>query len=304
MIIDCNGTLIDERQAVVSVYDHGFLYGMGVFETFRTYGGQAYLLDWHLERLLAGCAELGIRYTATRRDLEKRFSGLLEANNLSDAYFRLTVTAGTEALGLPSGDYESPGDLIYIKPLPAYDPAVWPAPKALQRLKLRRNTPEGPVRLKSLHYMNNILAKREMMAYPWAAGAEGLFLDGEGSLCEGMVSNLFFVEDGRLYTPSVDTGLLPGITRRKVLELAAGLGVETAEGRYSWERLVRVEEVFVTNSVQEVVPVARLFDLNGEAYAVGSTGTGEAGELTRRLQHLYREETNRLFRKKGGRGNE
>ncbi|WP_159888018.1 aminotransferase class IV [Paenibacillus puerhi] len=301
MMIDCKGILIEERQAVVSVYDHGFLYGMGLFETFRTYGGEAYLLDWHLERLLAGCEALGIRYRPDRRRLEERFAALLAANGLSDAYFRLTVTAGVEALGLPPGDYEAPWDLIYVKPLPPYDPAVFPTPKALQLLSLRRNTPEGPIRLKSLHYMNNILARHELNGYPWAAGAEGLFLDGAGDLCEGMVSNLFFVEKDRLFTPSVDTGLLPGITRRKVLELAAELGLEAAEGRYGWERLAGADEVFLTNSIQEIVPVATLLDRKGAALQVG---TGETGTLTRRLQQLYRAETTRMFTGRGNRVNE
>ncbi|MEK8132990.1 aminotransferase class IV [Paenibacillus filicis] len=298
MIIDCNGTLIEEQQAVVSVYDHGFLYGMGLFETFRTYGGQAYLLDWHLERLLDGCASLGIRYTPDRAELERRFGALLGANGLRDAYFRLTVTAGVEALGLPGGDYEAPSDWIYMKALPAYDPIVFPESKALQRLSLRRNTPEGPVRLKSLHYMNNILAKHEMRAYPWATGAEGLFLDGAGDLCEGMVSNLFFVEGDRLLTPSVDTGLLPGITRRKVLALAEELQLEVREGRYGWERLVGAQEAFLTNSIQEIVPVTRLFDLDGTSYRLG---TGEPGPLTERIQHGYRRETGRLFAERGNR---
>lgn len=291
MIMDWNGSLIEESQAVVSVYDHGFLYGMGLFETFRTYEGRPFLLDWHLERLQEGCDELDIRYKPDRAALERRIDALLRSNGLHDAYFRLTVTAGPEALGLPAGAYEKPNEVIYVKPLPPVDPALHREGKALQRLVLRRNTPEGAVRLKSLHYMNNLLAKKEMRRYPWAAGAEGLFLDGQGHLCEGLVSNLFFARGSRLYTPSVDTGLLPGITRRFILTSAHELGIDVVEGRFGWEQLAEADEAFITNSIQEIVPVTKLYEETGDCLKLGS---GRVGPVTERLQRHYRNSINRV----------
>ncbi|WP_281883933.1 aminodeoxychorismate lyase [Paenibacillus sp. YYML68] len=294
MILDWNGTLIEDGEAVVSFYDHGFLYGIGLFETFRTYGGRPFLLEWHIERLFAGCQELGIVLEPEETRLRSRIQALLVANQLEDAYIRWTVTAGEEALGLPAGDYVKPTDMIYIKPLPAataVTSSTGRAGKSLQLLKQRRSTPEGAIRLKSLHYMNNIVAKRELSGYPWAMGAEGLFLDVQGHLCEGIVSNVFFVRDGVVHTPAVETGLLPGITRRFVLETAEQLGLEVQEGRYRWEQLLQADEVFLTNSIQEMVPVARLYDTDGAVASVGGDGQGAAGPITEQLQQRYRRAT-------------
>ncbi|CAG7656396.1 aminodeoxychorismate lyase [Paenibacillus allorhizosphaerae] len=293
MNIVLNGSMIDEKKAVVSVYDHGFLYGMGLFETFRTYVGQPFLLDAHLKRMTEGCRELDIDFTPDPDKLAAEVSMLLEANALPDGYFRYTVTAGTDILGLPSASYERPTEVLYVKPLPHGGAAQAPTGKAMQRLKLRRNTPEGVVRHKSLHYMNNILAKKELNRYPWAEGAEGLFLDSRGYVCEGIVSNLFFVREGLLLTPSVETGLLPGITRRFVMEQAELLGVRVREGLYTWEELLAAEEIFVTNSIQEMVPVTRLYDEQGISHSIGN---GSVGPLTERLLRHYR---NMAMQRKG-----
>ncbi len=285
MKIDLNGNVIEEQKAVVSVYDHGFLYGMGLFETFRTYGGRPFLLEWHLERLAAGCRELDIRYVPDPDGLQRRIRRLLEANELTDAYFRFTVTAGTDILGLPAGSYEHPSEVLYVKPLPPFDPSVYMNGKPLQLLESRRNSPEGTIRHKSLHYMNNILAKQELRHYPWAAQAEGLLLDAQGFLSEGIVSNVFFVRGGELHTPSADTGLLPGITRRYVITSARKSGLSVSEGLYRWEDLAGADEVFLTNSIQELVPVTKLFDRKGKAYIVGD---GKAGPITAKLLSQYR----------------
>jgi 4-amino-4-deoxychorismate lyase len=287
MIIALNGTFIDEKEAVVSVYDHGFLYGIGLFETFRTYGGRPFLLERHLERLADGCRELAIRFAADKAELSRWIAGLLEANGLADAYFRLTVTAGTDALGLPAADYGTPTVLLYVKPLPPYNDAVYRDGKELRLLRTRRNTPEGSVRLKSLHYMNNILAKRELQTYPDSAGAEGLMLTERGAAAEGIVSNVFFVSGGRLRTPSLDTGILPGVTRAFVLELANVHGISAEEGLYRWEDVTAADEVFITNSIQELVPITTLTDEEGRRKPVGS---GKPGKLTLQLADLYTKE--------------
>lgn len=307
MIVSMNGTLIEQAEAVVSIYDHGFLYGIGLFETLRTYGGRPFLLERHLARLAAGCSELGIRPAPAEADVRELIARLLTANGLADAYFRLTVTAGMDMLGLPAGDYGQPNTILYVKPLPAADEAVYRTGKPLRLLRTRRNTPEGAGRLKSLHYMNNLLAKRELQSYPPAspsgAGAppEGLMLTADGHLAEGIVSNVFFVRrhgggsEPCLCTPSLATGILPGVTRAYVLELAAGQqGVRFEEGLYTWQDLLAADEVFITNSIQELVPVTTLIDEQGAGFAVGGgSGTGNnagAGPLTERLLQLYRKE--------------
>ncbi|MGG1514609.1 aminodeoxychorismate lyase [Paenibacillus oryzisoli] len=284
MIISINGALQDEQQAVVSVYDHGFLYGIGLFETFRTYQGEPFLLPEHLQRLTDGCRELGIAYEPSESAVRASIAQLLQANGLTDAYIRFSVSAGVEALGLPARDYTKPTEIIYIKPLPPRDEQVYTAGKALQLLKLPRNTPEGLYRFKSFHYMNNILAKRELSLYPWAVGAEGLMLSEDGYVAEGIVSNLFFVKDGMLHTPSLETGILPGITRGHVLRLASSLGIPIQDGLYRWEDLVEAEEVFLVNSVQEIVPVSTMYTPSGQAITV----EGGPGPITRQLTAQYK----------------
>lgn len=286
MIISINGKLMDEQQAVVSVYDHGFLYGLGLFETFRTYNKVPFLLPEHLERLAEGCKELGIVYEPHLDRVQKLVNELLAANELQDAYIRYSVSAGVEVLGLPSGDYGQPTEIIYIKALPPRDTKTYEEGKSVQLLKLPRNTPEGLYRFKSFHYMNNILAKRELGQYPWAAGAEGLMMSEEGYVAEGIVSNIFFIKDGTVYTPSLDTGILAGITRAHVLRIAQKGQVPTQDGLYRWEDLEDADEVFLVNSIQEIVPVTKLYTPSGQATSVG---TGAVGPITRKLRQWYNE---------------
>ncbi|MHA7966149.1 aminotransferase class IV [Paenibacillus sp. CAU 1782] len=292
MKVGLNGVLVQAEEAVISAYDHGFLYGIGLFETFRTYGGVPYLLKRHMDRLRGGCSELGIVLTLTEEQLAEQVSGLLKANGLNDGYIRLTVSAGVGELGLPSGDYREPTLLLMAKPLPAIG-AGWmamepPPAKELRLLRTPRNTPEGSVRFKSLHYMNNIIAKRELlglgMPEPESGGPpEGLMLSREGWLAEGIVSNLFFVVNGVVCTPSIDTGILPGVTRERVLELAGAAGLAVEEGHYRWEDLLGAQEVWLSNSVQELVPVAVLTDSDGRSTVVGSANVQyiEAGTTVR-----------------------
>jgi len=288
MIISMNGHLCEEEQAVISVYDHGFLYGLGLFETFRTYGGEPFLLAGHMARLAAGCRELDIAFEPDLERVKAEVAELLRANALQDGYFRYSVSAGVDTLGLPAGAYARPTAVLYVKALPLRDERVYAGGRALQLLKLPRNTPEGLYRLKSFHYMNNILAKRELQSYAWAQGAEGLMLTEDGYLAEGIVSNLFFVQNGTLYTPSLETGILSGITRAEVIRLAERLELPVQEGLYVWEDLQGADEAFVVNSIQEIVPAGTLYVPSGEAAHIGS---GKPGPFTRKLMDAYSQAT-------------
>lgn len=265
--VSLNGHIIATDQAVVSVMDHGFLYGMGLFETFRTYNGQPFLLEQHLLRLSTSCQSLGIVWNESVNDINEQIQQLMIANQLSDAYIRYTVTAGNDILGLPSGEYEQPTIVIYAKSLPtarldsiSLADHLYAHSKALRRLHTLRNTPEGDIRLKSLHYMNSILGKRELIQYQDqpATAVEGLMLTKEQYIAEGIVSNVFFVKNQQLYTPAIDTGILPGITRAFVIQLAESAGITVHEGYYTWEQLLEADEVFLTNSIQEIVLVKQL----------------------------------------------
>lgn len=307
--IGVNGVPTPAAEAVISVMDHGFMYGIGLFETFRTYGGRPFLLERHLERLRAGCAALGIRYAGDLRRIAAEIDELLELNGLTEGYIRYTVTAGEGPLGLPSEDYANPTVVSYIKPLPEPGASFYVNGKPLWRLTTRRNTPEGEIRYKSLHFMNNVLAKRELALLERrsreadavsppsqeqtpSAPAEGLLLTAEGWLAEGIVSNLFFVQSGKLFTPEIGTGILPGITRALVLELATVQGLAHEEGRYTWDGLLAADEVFLTNSIQEIVPVTELV----EAGEPGQwepwrkkIASGKIGPVTSLLLGKYRE---------------
>ncbi|WP_025678973.1 aminotransferase class IV [Paenibacillus massiliensis] len=286
-MIGLNGVLTKAADAVIHVSDHGFLYGMGLFETFRTYRGRPFLLDRHLRRLEEGCQLLGIPYTSDEASLSRLIAQLMAANDLQDAYVRYTVSAGEYALGLPGTDYLQPNEVLFAKSLPPVPTETSARAKSLCLLHTRRNTPESGMRLKSLHYMNNILAKRELNRYPVAVNGlqmEGLMLTDAGIVAEGIVSNVFFVKQGRLCTPSLDTGALGGITRGFVMELAGAKGIQVDEGLYTWEELMEAEEVFLTTSVQEISPVTSLSDPEGRTYVIGN---GRPGLMTEELLEDY-----------------
>lgn len=296
MFIGFNGRVVDEREAVVSVLDHGFLYGMGCFETFRTYGSRPFLFEQHMDRLEQSCAALGIVLEVDRKAALSHIAELMQANRYDEAYIRYSVSAGEGVVGLPTEDYGSPNAIVYMKELAPIQHGVMTADRSLQLLKLPRNSPEGELRLKSFHYMNNILAKREMRAYPWATNAEGLLLTADGRLAEGVVSNLFMVKQGgNVRTPALSTGILPGITRAFVMELiqSQGWGV-VAEGEYSLEELLGCDEIFMTNSVQEIVGIERVYDPTGAIVWVRDSKE----TFVESLQRLYRTE----IEKGGGAG--
>ena len=281
MLLMMNGQLVDEAEAVISVYDHGFMYGVGLFETIRTYGGEPFLLNRHLQRLHDGCREFGITLTYTEDVARREIERLLVANDMTDGYLRISVSAGKAPLGLPVGQYEQPNIVVYVKPVPIAQSFENRPTKTLRLLELRRNIPEGAERRKSFHYMNNILGKREAAAYEQAPDAEGLFLDPNHFVAEGVVSNLFFAKDGVLHTPSLKTGILPGITRAFVIELALQAGIHVEEGCYTIDYLLTADELFVTNSIQELVAVDCLYDLQDARHFF------RAGPITAQLAQMY-----------------
>ncbi|MBB6733345.1 aminotransferase class IV [Cohnella zeiphila] len=278
-----DGQLRSSEQAVISVFDHGFLYGMGLFETFRTYGGRPWLLERHARRLAEGCRLLGFRYEPDPARMAADVARLAEANGLTDAYVRWSVSAGDGVLGLPAGDYGSPREIVYVKPLGPDEPGTRSC-KTLRLLRLRRSGPEGEFRLKSFHYMNNILGKRELAASGAGPSVEGLFLDESGYVSEGLVSNVLWIADETLHSPSAEAGPLAGVTAAFVRELAASRGLRTREGLYAWNDLPSAEEIFVTNSIQEIVPVTALENAGGEVLNTWP----QVGKWTKLLMEEYR----------------
>ncbi len=249
MKVFLNGIIQTEEEAVISVFDHGFLYGFGLFETLRAYQGKLFLYDQHYERLSRSAEDYGISMNKSRAELENDIYLTMEANGLQDAYIRVTLSGGAEGLGLYGETYSKPTWLIMAKPL-----GPMPSVKSLVTLQLPRSTPEGLRRAKSLSFANGILAKKELVQRGLAT-AEGLFLNTEGYIVEGTVSNLFFVKKGQLYTPHKDTGLLSGVTRDWMIQLCKYKGIPIHEGYFTLDDLADAKEVFITNSIQEIVAI-------------------------------------------------
>jgi 4-amino-4-deoxychorismate lyase len=273
MFISLNGQFLKKDEAMISPFDHGFLYGMGLFETFRVYEGHPFLLDDHLQRLNQGLEVLNINYRFQREETNQHLQELLKLNGLTNAYIRLNVSAGIGDIGLQVMPFNEPNILYFPKPLPQAGELV---EKKAVILEQKRNSPEGNERLKSHHFMNNILAKREIGNRP---DIEGIFLNEEGYVAEGIVSNIFWVKGKVLYTPSVQTGILNGITRQFVIELAKNKNLGVEEGHYPMEHAFEAEEVFVTNSIQEIVPITTF-----EGYQL----PGKQGQVVQQLHHEYR----------------
>ncbi|MCM3707813.1 MULTISPECIES: aminodeoxychorismate lyase [Cytobacillus] len=272
MYIYMNGEVVRKEEARISPFDHGFLYGMGLFETFRVYNGHPFLLDDHLERLNQSLESINIEAGYTREQVLEMLEMLLGKNGYDNAYIRMNVSAGNGEIGLQTDSYKNPNTIIFCKPLP---PRSANAEKQAVMLEIPRNTPEGAERLKSHHYLNNILAKKEAGDDP---GIEGIFLTRDGYLAEGVTSNLFWIRDGQLFTPSLHTGILNGITRKFVIRLAEKLEMNVQEGLYRLKAVRDADEVFVTNSIQEIVPISSLD---------GHSMPGVSGKKTSELQMYY-----------------
>ncbi|EEL52561.1 4-amino-4-deoxychorismate lyase [Bacillus cereus Rock3-44] len=267
-----NGTYVEASEAKISPYDHGYLYGLGVFETFRIYNGHPFLLDDHYERLTDALSVLQIEWKMTKDGVLRILQELLVRNGLDHAYVRFNVSAGIGEIGLQTESYEEPSIIVFIKPLPVPGEVL---EKEGVILKQKRNTPEGAFRLKSHHYLNNILGKREIGN---VVNKEGIFFTEAGHVAEGIVSNLFFMKKGVLYTPSLETGILNGITRAFIIRIAEVLGVHVEEGLFTQKELLSADEVFVTNSIQEIVPLNQIEGVNFP---------GKEGEATKAFVGIY-----------------
>ncbi|MBK3496895.1 aminodeoxychorismate lyase [Viridibacillus sp. YIM B01967] len=252
-----NGEYVQSEDLRISPFDHGFLYGLGFFETFRTYGEDVFLWEEHCKRLQHALDDYHIVLPYSFVELLTVIRELDERSDGEDGYFRLNVSAGPHDIGLKPTSYTEPTVIIFRKSLPKMirgqeKSAVW--------LNTKRNSPEQAIRHKSHHYANNVLARFEM---PSLVEQEGFFVNAEGFVAEGITSNIFWVKDGEIYTPSIETGILPGITRQQVMQQVA-----VVEGFYTPEQLESADECFITTSIQELIPI-RL--LQGKNF-LGNTG--------------------------------
>jgi len=283
-LVYLNGSLLPRSQAHISVFDHGFLYGYGLFETMRAYHGKIFLLERHLNRLLSASLILGLGSKLNATELSKACLDTLVANNLENARLRLTVTRGTVDSFPGPSVVNNPTVLVtasdYSPPLPeSYDKGFRAGIASFPCCS------QSPVlRLKSTNYLPNIRAKLEAEA---AGLDESLLLNEHGFITEGSISNVFFVTSAsRLVTPPVESGLLPGITRQVVMELADSLGIDAIESEVSLADLKQFDEAFFTNSLIEIMPLVEVRESTDKVISIGS---GNPGPVTRRLMAAYRE---------------
>ena len=281
-LVYLNGSLVPSSQARVSVFDQGFLYGYGLFETMRAYRGKIFLLERHIKRLLGSAEIIGLGSSLAEVDLGQACLDTLKANGLEEARLRLTVSRGEVDSFPGTGVSVMPTVLVTTKsytPLSAeiYNKGFKAGVSSLRRCRSLIS------RIKSANYLVSILARMQAEA---SGLDEALLLNEQGFIAEGSVSNVFFVKSSGLITPSLESGILPGITREVAMELAEALGISVTEGDVSLADLEQFNEAFLTNSVIEVMPLVSVRDDAGQTITFGS---GRPGEVTRRLMAAYKE---------------
>lgn len=275
--VNINGKLVPKEQATVSVYDHGLLYGDGVFEGMRSYSGQVFRLFAHLERLWESARAIALEIPTTPADLAEEVNKTLKVNELQDAYIRLLVTRGSGSLGLDPNRTSNPQVIIITDKIALYPEEFYTQGLDLVTASTIRNHPAAlSPRIKSLNYLNNILAKIEGLR---AGCVEALMLNHKGEVAECTGDNIFIVKKGKLMTPPIDAGILEGITRSAVIDLAKMLDIPCVETAMTRHDVLVADECFLTGSAAEVIPVIRL---DGR-----TIGDGKPGPTTEKLRQAF-----------------
>jgi branched-chain amino acid aminotransferase group I len=270
-----NGKFVNHEKATVSAADRGLLYGDGVFDTLRAYKGKVFKFREHLDRLTLGAHIVQIKLPP-EKPLEKAVYDLLKKNKLKEAYIRITLTRGTGGKGLVPDPKGKPTVMIVAKKIIPYPPKAYKQGFKTATLKTRRNSTSPAAGIKSLNYLDNILGRLETEKTGYD---EGIFINDKGFIACGTVSNIFYVRNDVVYTPPLSTGILPGITRRTVLtQLAGRVGVEVKEKSIRELDLPDYSEVFLTNTLMEIMPV-RCIDSH----------FFKPGDITKRLQAGFKE---------------
>jgi branched-chain amino acid aminotransferase len=281
--VNVNGQLFDQDRAVISVFDHGFLYGEGVYETLRTYNGRPFLLDRHLRRLRKSAAMIVLPIPLSDDQIAARFAETVRAAGLGgsrerEAYIRLLVTRGIGELTYDPAATPVSSVVVIVKPHVQLPEAVYEAGVPVALVSILRNHP-GSVSplIKSNNLLNNALAAQEAVR---RGAFEGVMRNYRGELAECTTSNLFVVRHGEALTPPLDAGLLAGITREFVFEVAQQLGIPVRETVLKDADLLGADEAFLTSTTRELLPIVRVDDR--------PIGAGVPGPLTRRLLEAYR----------------
>jgi len=268
-----NGRLYDKQDAKISVYDHGFLYGDGVFEGIRSYGGKVFRLAEHLDRLCDSAKAIWLEIPLSKQEMARAIEDTLAENGIKDGYIRVVVSRGCGTLGLDPNECSDPQVIIITDHISLYPDELYQKGLEIVTVSTIRNHPAAlNPRVKSLNYLNNILAKIEGLQ---AGCIEALMLNHKGEVAECTGDNIFLVRGGKLLTPPNDAGILEGITRAAVIELARNAGIAVSEASLTKHDVYIADECFLTGTAAEVVPVVKVDSR--------TIGDGVPGPITRDL---------------------
>jgi branched-chain amino acid aminotransferase len=288
--VNVNGRISDQDHAVVSVFDHGFLYGEGVYETLRTYNGQPFLFGRHMRRLRTSAGMLALPVPLTDDQLDARVRETIRAAGLGDAnreaYVRVLITRGVGELSYDLAACPAPSVVVIVKPHVEPPRDVFERGVKVALVPIIRNHPDSvnPL-IKSNNLLNNALAMQEAFR---RGGFEGVMRNYRGELAECTQSNLFIVKHGVAMTPPIDAGLLPGITRAFLFEVGAEQGIPVREAVLHDEELLAADEAFLTSSTREIVPIVQVDEMK--------IGSGTPGPITGALLEHFRQKAQELTR--------
>jgi branched-chain amino acid aminotransferase len=283
MIVYLDGEYVDSKQAKVSVFDHGLLYGDGIFEGIRLYSGNVFRLAEHLERLEYSAKAILLDLPLTRAQLVEATCETCRRNGLTDGYIRLVVTRGVGDLGLAPWLCAKPTVFIIASTIQLYPAEHYEKGLAIVTVPTRRINPSAlPPTVKSLNYLNNILGKIEARQ---AGALEAIMLNDQGYVAECTADNLFIVHKGTVLTPSAAQGALKGITREAMFDIAGELGVPIREQNLTRYDVWCADECFITGTAAELMPVTKL---DGRVI-----GDGRPGAVTQRLLAAFRQRVTR-----------
>ncbi|HEY4552667.1 MAG TPA: branched-chain-amino-acid transaminase [Bacillaceae bacterium] len=280
-LIFLNGRFVRKEEAVVSVYDHGFLYGDGVFEGIRSYGGNVFRLEEHLTRLYDSAKSIMLTIPYTKEEMTDIIVETLRQNTLRDGYIRLVVSRGAGNLGLDPSSCPKPSVIVIAEPLRIFPKELYDTGLEIVTVATRRNRSDvlSPM-VKSLNYLNNILVKIEANL---AGVQEALMLNDQGYVAEGSADNIFLVKNNKLLTPPGHVGALVGVTRNAIMDIAREKGYEVAEAVFTRHDVYTADEVFLTGTAAEVIAVNKV---DGRVI-----GDGKPGPVTQELLESFRELT-------------
>ena len=272
-----NGEFFSESDAKISVFDHGLLYGDGVFEGLRIYSGKVFRLEEHIQRLYESAMAIVLDIPLTQAEMAQAINDTVAKNGLSDGYVRALVTRGSGSLGLDPNRCSNPQVIIIASTITLYPQEYYDNGLQIVTVSTIRNHPAAlSPRIKSLNYLNNILAKIEGLQ---AGCIEALMLNHKGEVAECTGDNVFIVKAGKLLTPPLDAGILAGVTRQAVIDLANDLKIPFAEQVLTKHDVYVADECFLTGSAAEVVPVVTV--------DTRTIGTGKPGPLTKQLTDAF-----------------